>query len=107
MSSREFRKQIIIMEIFNAVLCFTMIFLSMAHIVHGGDVSDPCVPVPCQNDGNCTTIDPTHYACSCSMGYTGRNCETALPKDGSTTLSDGKIGGIVVGCLLFVIMLFM
>ncbi|KAG5900605.1 hypothetical protein JTB14_017460 [Gonioctena quinquepunctata] len=37
-----------------------------------------CSNNPCLNNGQCYPLSPTNYQCSCSGGYTGRNCEVAL-----------------------------
>ncbi len=41
-----------------------------------------CSPSPCRNDGSCDLVanDPTGlgYTCSCSIGYTGGNCEVDI-----------------------------
>lgn len=43
----------------------------------------PCVANPaatCQNGGTCN-INGADYVCNCTVGWTGRNCETVDSKD--------------------------
>lgn len=35
-----------------------------------------CTSSPCQNGGQCYPLTPTDYECSCTLGFTGKNCET-------------------------------
>ena len=39
-----------------------------------------CSPSPCLNGGGCDLQEeaPNGYVCSCSIGYTGENCETDI-----------------------------
>jgi hypothetical protein len=34
-----------------------------------------CAAHPCQNDGTCVALDDGDYACLCSPGFAGQNCE--------------------------------
>ena len=38
----------------------------------------PCMPNPCQNNGQCTSSGPGLYMCTCPMGYEGTNCEKPI-----------------------------
>ena len=49
---------------------------------------DPCDPDPCVN-GECVQ-DSVDYSCTCTMDYTGVNCETLIP---SCVLGPCKNGG--------------
>ena len=40
-----------------------------------GTCVDPCSPNPCQNGGSCAASGSS-YACTCTGGFTGTNCET-------------------------------
>ena len=45
--------------------------------IHGDDIFteiDECASDPCQNDGNCDD-QVASYECSCSLQWTGTNCE--------------------------------
>lgn len=40
-----------------------------------------CSPSPCQNGGTCelqSEDDMNEYVCTCSVGYTGVNCESDI-----------------------------
>ncbi|KAJ8264517.1 hypothetical protein GJAV_G00150220 [Gymnothorax javanicus] len=39
---------------------------------------DPCLSSPCQNLGSCQTDPVDGYKCTCTEGFKGQNCETAL-----------------------------
>eukprot|EP00794_Sanderia_malayensis_P013814 gene13814-15259_t len=47
-------------------------------------ISKPCSSQSCSNRGNCingpvpTAIRPATYTCNCSLGYTGKDCETKI-----------------------------
>ena len=49
-----------------------------------------CSPSPCRNGGECSLqLDaPGGYVCSCSIGYTGVNCETDIDEclDGESVI---------------------
>ncbi|KAM9326522.1 coagulation factor IX [Gastrophryne carolinensis] len=47
---------------------------------------DQCISNPCLNEGVCKD-DMSAYVCWCTQGYTGRNCEFALPV--TCTISNG------------------
>ena len=37
---------------------------------------DECSNDPCQNEGNCSTLELNTFSCQCMPGYTGEVCET-------------------------------
>ena len=43
-------------------------------------VSDPCMPNPCINSGNCEGVG-TNFTCKCMSGYLGAKCEIPPPPD--------------------------
>ncbi|KAM8842768.1 LOW QUALITY PROTEIN: slit homolog 1b [Synchiropus picturatus] len=70
-----------------------------------GAKCSPCVSSPCQNQGTCHTHHTEPYVCSCTDGYTGRNCEDPLDAcvsnpctNGGTCLSDEQTRGFSCAC---------
>ena len=37
-------------------------------------VVDPCLSDPCQNSGDCATVEDSNQ-CNCGSGFSGMNCE--------------------------------
>ncbi|KAM9792195.1 LOW QUALITY PROTEIN: slit homolog 1 protein-like [Neosynchiropus ocellatus] len=70
-----------------------------------GAKCSPCVSSPCQNQGTCHPHHTEPYVCSCTPGYTGRNCEDPLDAcvsnpctNGGTCLSDEQTRGFSCAC---------
>ncbi|XP_045484151.1 agrin isoform X4 [Pieris rapae] len=71
--------------------------------------SNPCMSMPCKNGATCRAIEGslTDYACSCSLGFQGSNCEERLDPcesnpcgyDESLLCDIGPDGGHVCRCL--------
>ncbi|XP_047526387.1 agrin-like isoform X6 [Pieris napi] len=71
--------------------------------------SNPCMSMPCKNGATCRAIEGslTDYACSCSLGFQGSNCEERLDPcesnpcgyDDSLLCDIGPDGGHVCRCL--------
>ncbi|CAH4031197.1 unnamed protein product [Pieris brassicae] len=71
--------------------------------------SNPCMSMPCKNGATCRAIEGslTDYACSCSIGFQGSNCEERLDPcesnpcgyDESLLCDVGPDGGHVCRCL--------
>ncbi|XP_013401500.1 uncharacterized protein LOC106167302, partial [Lingula anatina] len=65
-------------------------------------VIDQCTPSKCQNDGTCNSFS-RYYTCLCSLGFTGKNCETNIDECSSNdcqnnaTCVDG-IGSYICTC---------
>ena len=75
----------------------------MATDVNGTDLCEEsaCSPSPCMNGGDCSlqTEVAGGYVCSCSVGYTGVNCEADINE-----CEDGECSLLVIMSLLFPVM---
>ena len=60
------------------------------------DSGDACSSTPCGTGGTCSLAPsaPSGYSCSCNLGYSGTNCETADQADGACNpnpcINDGR-----------------
>lgn len=50
------------------------LMFSSSHNFDGNQERNPCLPNPCQNDGQCT-VSGKGFECSCSIGWKGERCE--------------------------------
>ncbi|GAB6019276.1 hypothetical protein CHUAL_000876 [Chamberlinius hualienensis] len=39
---------------------------------------NPCISMPCQNGGSCSSVHKEQFKCTCAEGFTGKTCETAI-----------------------------
>ena len=69
---------------------------------------DPCEGRPCLNGGLCLALpsagrpeDTWEYTCTCSQGFTGRNCEVRVlfVSPSPTCMNTGSILGSVCVCV--------
>ena len=47
---------------------------SLAFSSHDDSERNPCLPNPCQNEGQCA-VSGSSFDCSCSIGWKGERCE--------------------------------
>lgn len=63
---------------FQSVLSSITSQTTMVTAIQGPNICEQtaCIPNPCENDGRCELTDSMvgGYACTCTGGFTGRNC---------------------------------
>lgn len=53
---------------------------AFSFVLHYKEAPDPCLPNPCENDGNCQRVGTGQdYECRCNAGFTGDHCENGEP----------------------------
>jgi len=48
-----------------------------SNVFHHYSIASPCNSLPCKNNGKCVSLyEEDSYVCFCTVGFTGKNCET-------------------------------
>lgn len=51
----------------------------MIHLFHRCQQTTPiCQPNPCENNGQCVSLDNIRYRCNCASGFDGQNCQNNI-----------------------------